>query len=178
MRYEDIINGLDISEVFLNEHQEPIADRLATAGKTIEESQKKRGLKNRSSLIRQADFSGICDSLNLAKTVLILACSDEKIDQVIDRVQHDSTLCEQDPLTVIISSVLYYLVVRVRRKGTDESERKRLRQVHHRFDELNWMINSAGVTALGIQPSPQKRTSHAPNCRTKKGTQVLRLSCA
>lgn len=163
MQYEEIIKGLEISEPFLLRYTDTIQSRLASAGEAILQS-KRQGLSADLSFTARTDIQTINDCINLAKTILMLGSPPEKINETLRRIHKESVYANQDPSTVINSSVLYHLLVRAdERGGIEDNDQKKLKAVRHRFDQLNWMLDYATVGSLGFQRLDWSQTEAKPD---------------
>jgi hypothetical protein len=152
MGYKDVVGTLQIDKAFLEGHAKTIREKLISAGKVMMQgTQGLESLTDKASLLDRFDMFGINQCLHLASTVLLLGSSSDNLQRTITMIQQSRDFSGQDPTTVVISAVLYYLLLKAEEDPEIETEDKeKIRHIHQRFDELNWMINPRGVQTLGI----------------------------
>ncbi len=120
MQYKDIVEKLQVSEDFLREKRELIAER---AGRILDE---KEFADDRAS--------------RLASTILVCATRSKVLQSVKERLKADPLLGKYDPIRIITMSYLYHMVKHPEKVfgGYAEGLKENLRGVHKAMDRASW----------------------------------------
>jgi hypothetical protein len=162
MRYDRIINKLDIKPSFLDEHAEAIRNQILSVGKTLPPNN--RSYRSSFGSTMQSDIFTINTCVRLTGMILMLGSNPDNVKRVSSDIEDDSVFANHDPATVINSSMLYHLVTWLESKpGCTRQEKESLKQVHRRFDRLNWMVDRDVVKALGIEAIEQQSPEEERN---------------
>jgi hypothetical protein len=168
MRYERIINELNIEPTFLDEHARAIQNQILSVGKTPPLNKGAYGSSFGSTT--QSDIFAINKCIRLTGRILMLGSNPDSIKRVTGDIEEDPAFANHDPATVINSSMLYHLVTWLERKpGSTAQEKETLKQVHRRFDGLNWMVDRDTVKALGIETVEQRSSGEGKNIYSSGG---------
>jgi hypothetical protein len=164
MTYIEILNNLEISSTFLKQNEWIILDKLLSGGEAIVRGALYRdGYPAKPGGLERSDISGINQCLSLASSVLLLGSSSENLQKTLSLIQQNPNFSGQDPTTVVISIVLYYLLIKVEQDPQVSSEDKgKIRHIRQRFDELNWMISPEAVLNLNIRKAERQDMEDEP----------------
>ena len=140
---------LKISEEFLERHDSTIRERLVEAADELE----RRGGDPTHGTFVNAEFRAINQSLHAATSVLLLGSPGEDLKRTLQWLPSFGAFAERDPATIVTIAVLHFLMHRLLAADPrDPASVEKVRRLHLRFDELNWMTSAGVIEALGIRP--------------------------
>ena len=128
--YEAILfDDLRFTPEFFKEREETINEKLSHAGTDLARE--------------HGDIFAINQCLHLAISLIMVKTAN--LNAALDRVRRDQAFVGKDPTTVVTIAMLFKILQT--EPGASSEERNRIRQ---RFEEMNWLIGTEGMKALGI----------------------------
>ena len=99
---------------------------------------------------RLGDVVGINACFHVASSIVLMGSDAKKLDRTLKEIEDDFE--EIDPTIVITAASLYYLLRdQIARKGLGQAEKKKLRYVRQRFQDMQWMIGRERMRQLSIK---------------------------
>jgi hypothetical protein len=161
----------------LDEHARAIQNQILSVGKTPPLNKGAYGSSFGSTT--QSDIFAINKCIRLTGRILMLGSNPDSIERVSSDIENDPAFANHDPATVINSSMLYHLVTWLESKPNCTSQEKEsLKQLHRRFDGLNWMVDRDTVKALGIETVEQRSSGEGDKNYSSGGFPCARRSNA
>jgi hypothetical protein len=140
---------LKISDEFLERHDASIRERLLEAADEL----LRRGGDPTHGTFVHAEFRAINQSLHTATSVLLLGAPAEELKRTLEWLPSLGAFAGRDPASIVTIAVLHFLMHRVLASSAHvDPPSEKVRLLHTRFDELNWMTSSSVTEALGIRP--------------------------
>ncbi len=170
MTYEKIVKNLKLWERFLEGsenagNRESIGKRLNSAGedillkgKTAKGEEKKKGID----YLYRPDIFAVNQCLHLASSVVLLGSNHQDLQETLKSV-HEKGYEDKDPTTIVTVATLYYLIKVALGdpssfcgKVNVNKFSEKLKVIHRRFDEIQWLVGSGAISKSKLNITPLK----------------------
>lgn len=132
-----LFRDLRLPEQFLDEFAGLIRKKLVDAAADLDQE--------------HGDIFAINQCLHLASSIVLRNA--KHLDETLAKIRSIEGFAGMDPTTVVTIATFYVILRGEQRKVAKDKElTTKLKRLHGRFDEINWLIGRAAMETLGIEP--------------------------
>jgi len=89
--------------------------------------------------------------LHTASCIVLLESKRDSVDATLNFIKSKDPFTKMDPTVVVTSVALYFLVRSVEHVyANDENNIKKIKHMHNRLDQLNWLVGIDGMNKLNL----------------------------